>query len=146
MGTEVYTYDINQITIAMGTATIDSGYPDGDVVTVESTKDDWEVEEGADGSVGFSATNTSLAKVTIRLQQGSKHNDELSAIRLLDKATPGGLLVPFYLNDRNGRTLVTATKARIMGVPKNVTFASKVSAREWVIMCANVKRFDGGNS
>lgn len=146
MSEETYSYDVNQITCTVGTALIDSGYPDGDVVTVETNKDDWEFEEGADGTVGFSKTNSGVSKVTLRLQQGSKHNDELSAIRILDKSTPGGLMVPFYLNDRGGRSLVTSIKCRILGPPKTVTFAGKISVREWVIILTKTVRFDGGNA
>jgi len=142
---ETFTYDCNQLTCTVGTALIDSGFAPGDIFTIETTKDDWEVIEGADGSVGFSKTNSDLTKATIRLLQGSAQNDKLSAIRLLDKATPGGLLVPFFLNDRNGRSLYTSAKARIVGPPKNVTFSNEVKTREWVLYVVQTKRFDGGN-
>jgi hypothetical protein len=144
-GPETFSYDCNQLTCTVGTALIDSGFAPDDIITVEPNDDDWKVIEGADGSVGFAKTNSHLGKVTIRLLQGSAKNDLLSAIRLLDQATPGGLLVPFYLNDRGGRSLYTGTKCRIMAPPKNVTFANELKTREWLIYVVQMKRFDGGN-
>ena len=145
MGAETFTYDCNQLTCTVGTALIDSGFADGDIITVESNEDDWKPVEGADGSVGFAKTNSKLSKVTIRLLQGSKKNDLLSAIRALDLATPGGLMVPFFLNDRNGRSLYMSTKCRIAGPPKNIAFSSEVKTREWMIYLTQTLRFDGGN-
>jgi hypothetical protein len=102
---------------------------------------------GEDGKTCRTRTMKRGARVTITLAQYSATNDLFAGLLLADavrgSSGVGGL--PLFINDRSGRGLWTATHAWIAGFPEDVSLRSEVTERVWVIECAELLRFDGGN-
>lgn len=137
-------YDFDQVTVAFGPILMD-GFQDGEGVTIEQDTDGFTKKIGADGKVTRSKTLNRSARVTIKLMQTSACNDLLSAVYNLDIAAPNGAGVgPLYIRDRNGRSVFSAAEAWIAKAP-DVTFDREATAREWIIDCAVLDQFHGGN-
>ncbi len=143
MGAKIY--DADQVSLSFMGVPIDSGYADGEFVTVEQSEQDFTAKIGTDGEVTRSKTNNRHAVIKVKLMQSSSGNAALSAINNLDVATPGGAGVgPMLIRDRKGTSLYTASKCWI-AKPPDVSFDREATSREWQLECANLVRFDGGN-
>lgn len=122
-----------------------SGLADGTFVSIEQNEDSFGLTVGTDGEACRSKTNNRSGKVTFTLLQSSATNDLLSAVHLLDIATPNGDGIgPLLIKDGTGRTLVEAQKAWIVK-PPTAEFAREASSREWVVESDNLVQFHGGN-
>jgi hypothetical protein len=143
MGAKVF--DADQVSLVFMGITIDSGYADGEFVTIEQTEQDFTVVVGTDGEVTRSKTNNRHATIKVKLMQTSSGNATLSALNNLDVATPGGAGVgPMMIRDRQGTSVYTASKCWI-AKPPDVSMDRTATPREWTLECANLVRFDGGN-
>ena len=136
-------YDADQISLSFMGIPIDSGYADGEFLTIEQAEDDFVAKVGTDGEVTRSKTNNRLATIKVKLMLTSSGNSALSALNNLDRATPGGAGVgPMLVRDRQGTSLYTASKCWISR-PPDVSFDREPTAREWTLQAANLVRFDG---
>lgn len=121
------------------------GYADGEFINVEQEANDFEDVVGTDGEVTRSKTNDRRATVTVFLMQSSSANDQLSVLSNIDRNGPNGSGVgAFLLKDRSGRLLLEAAECWIQK-PPTVSLDRTPTPREWVLRCANLVRFDGGN-
>lgn len=138
-------YNADEITVVFGPVIISSGFADGTFVEIEQESDDFTDVVGAAGEVTRNKTSDRRATVTLTLMQTADANDALSVINNLDRNTDGAAGVnPLVIRDRNGRALYEAEQAWIQA-PPTATFDREATERAWVIRCANLVRFDGGN-
>lgn len=143
MGTK--TYNAADVTCSFMGIPIDSGYADGEFVTIAQTAADFEVVVGTDGEVTRTQTNNRHATITLKLMQTSDGNAALSAINNLDRASGNGAGIgPMLIRDRNGTSLYTAVHCWI-AKPPDVSFDRVATPREWTLECSDLIRFDGGN-
>ncbi len=143
MGAKIY--DADQVSLVFMGIPIDSGYADGEFLSIEQTTADFESVVGTDGEVTRSKTNDARATIKVKLMQTSSGNAAFSALNNIDKTLPGGAGVgPMLVKDRQGTSLYTASKTWI-AKPPDVSFDRAATAREWTLECANLVRFDGGN-
>lgn len=143
MGCKVY--DADQVSLVFMGVPIDSGYADGEFVSVEQSEQDFDVVVGTDGEVTRSKTGNRHAVIKLKLMQSSSGNALLSAINNLDVGAPGGSGIgPMLIKDRQGTSLYTASKCWI-AKPPDVSFDRTATPREWTLECANLVRFDGSN-
>lgn len=142
MSTAVYSAD--EVTVVFASILM-QGFAEDEAVTVEMESDDYEDVVGVDGFVAVSKTRDERGTVTIKLLQTSPTNDVLSAHRMAGLLAPNGAGVGALLvKDRQGRSLYTAEHAWIQKAP-DAAFARAAGAREWVIRCAKLINFTGGN-
>jgi hypothetical protein len=145
MGNDLKIYDADQVTVILASIPIDSGYADGEFLSIEQDTDDFTDVVGTDGEVTRSKTNDRRATITLTLMQSSGGNAVLSALNNLDVNTPGGAGVGTLLvRDKQGTSLYAASKCWI-AKPPTATFGREAGSREWKIRCADLKRLDGGN-
>lgn len=145
MGTSVFEYDADQIAIIFGNIVIDSGYAEDSLCKVEKDADDFIYTVGIDGSVTRSKTKNKVLKVTFMLMQSSPLNDQLSALNILDVASPNGAgIVAFGIKDLNGTSFVKAAHAWITK-PADMEWSRGAKVREWPIICADGTMFVGSN-
>lgn len=138
-------WDLEQLAPIILGVPITGGYGEGEAVKVEFDEADFTFKKGADGGVTRSKTYNKVAKITVTLMQTSEFNALLSAIRLSDVNGKNGAGVgPSTLKDLQGSTLYFASKSWIEGPPQ-ATFGREASHRDWVICCANMESFEGGN-
>ena len=124
---------------------IDSGYADGEFLTIEQEEQDFLTKVGTDGEVTRSKSNNRHAIIKLKLMQTSDGNTLLSALNNIDVNTPGGLGVgPMMILDQNGTTVYTA-KSCWIAKPPDVSFDRTATSREWTLEVANLIRVDGGN-
>ncbi len=141
---QFYTYDFDQVTIAIGPI-LAEGFQDGEGVTIEPGAEVFTDVVGTDGQVTRSKTLNRTGTVTVKLMQSSATNDLFSSLLLTDQNAPNGAgVIPVYIRDRNGRSLHTAHQAWISAWPQ-VTYDRGATVREWVIRCARLEHFVGGN-
>jgi len=147
MSGEVKGYNSGDVNFSFAGIPFDSGLADGEFLRFEKVNPDNEVYEGTDGSVVVSQTRSRLWKITLRLNQASDHNAQLSAIRTLGLL--GANLAgagPMLLEDKNGTTLFVSDKAWI-SKPANMSYDRTVKEREWELMCTeSLPAIIGGNA
>ena len=138
-------YDSNQVTIFLAAFPIAGGFADGEFCKIHKNADDFIMVVGTDGSVTRSNSNDDSHEVTITLMQSAAANNLLSALRNLDKITPGGAGIgPLLIRDRQGTSVYASAHAWIAG-PPDVTFNRGAEGRAWKIHTSDMLRNDGGN-
>jgi hypothetical protein len=88
--TRVTTYSADEVTLSLFGRQIDSGYADGEFVSVEKDADDFTDKAGSDGEVARAKTNDKRATWKVKLLQTSLGNNILSAQRTLDLGSQNG--------------------------------------------------------
>ena len=137
-------YDASEITVSLGGVPL-HGFADGAFCRIEEEGDAFTDQAGADGEVVRSKSNDRRATVTIILQQSSDSNDYLSALYAADRASPNGAGVgALIVRDRNGRSVYTSGQTWIRKGP-TAEFGKEAGNREWVLRCAKLLPFAGGN-
>ncbi len=137
-------YDPDQVTVSFA-GIVAKGFADGEFVAIEQPENSFDFVVGTDGEMSRSKTGRRDATVTIKLMQTSPTNDQFSAILRADLEQPGGAGVgALMIRDRLGRALYRADAAFIQKAP-DVSFDRTATAREWVFVCENLVRTDGGN-
>ncbi|MCP4481417.1 MAG: DUF3277 family protein [bacterium] len=136
------TYNGHEVSVIFG-ARLLTGLVEGDAVTIERDTDSWTDSVGLNGEVTRSGSADKRATVTIRLQQSSSDNDYCSGIVAADELAKSGVL-PILVRDSNGNSIYAAPEAWIQK-PTAATFGKEAGEREWVIRCAKVTMFSGGN-
>ncbi len=107
------------------------------------SEDGFKMTVGAGGEVARSRSRNRTGRVTITLLQSSPENDLLMQAAITDEATGQGI-GPLFLKDRLGTTVLHAENAWIAKVP-DMKRAKAVGAVEWMIDCADLEMFAGGN-
>lgn len=143
MSTKVY--DSNQVSLSFMGVPIDSGYADGEFLTLEQAEADFDSVVGTDGEVTRSKTNNHSATITLKLMQSSDGNLALSVINTLDKSVPNGAGIgAMLIRDRQGTSVYSAAHCWI-SKPPDVSFDKTAKDRSWTLMCSDLVRVDGGN-
>lgn len=142
-------YDVIEVTCNLGGIPLDElgGWGEGEeTISVERDSEAFQDKIGSDGSVVRSPTHDNRATVTLNLLQTAGANAILSTLVTGDMAAPNGAgVVPFMLRDRQGLTLVIATKAWLLGPPKKLGFGPQATNNQWKIRLADSQIFAGGN-
>jgi len=139
-------YNADEMLITVGPVIIDSGYADGEFLSVEQETEDTVDVAGTDGEVAVSRSNDRRATVTISLLQTATANDGLSVLSNLARSSRGmaGAIVPLTIADKNGRTIMTAANAWVQKAPDR-SWDRQAGSVDWEVRCAHLVRFDGGN-
>ena len=138
-------YDAGDVSMVFMGILIDSGYADGEFLTIEQEEQDFLTKVGTDGEVTRSKSNNRHAVIKLKLMQTSDGNTLLSALNNIDVNTPGGLGVgPMMILDQNGTTVYTA-KSCWIAKPPDVSLDRTATSREWTLECASLVRLDGSN-
>jgi hypothetical protein len=139
-------YDAAQVTLVFMGLLIDSGFAEGEFLTIEQSAPDYEVVVGTDGEVSRSRTNNRHAVIKVKLMQTSDGNSFLTALSNAGLLAHNGADIgPMLVRDRvSGVATWTATKCWI-AKPPDVSFDNKVTMREWELQCADLTRVDAGS-
>jgi hypothetical protein len=139
-------YDAAQVTLVFMGILIDSGFADGEFLTIEQSAPDYEVVVGTEGQVGRSRTNNRHAVIKVKLMHTSDGNTFLGA--LLNAgilARNGSDIGPMLVRDRvSGTCMYTAANCWI-AKPPDVSYDNKVTMREWELQCDSLVRVDTGS-
>lgn len=136
------TYDSKQVSIVFGGFLL-SGFAEDRMVTVQRSSETWSKKTGTDGEVTRSKSNDKSGEVTFHLMQTAAANAVLSGLAIADELTNAGV-VPLLVKDNSGASLFAAAEAWITKPPE-AEFAKEAGSREWVIHCAEIEWFEGGN-
>lgn len=137
-------YDPSEVLLSVGGADIE-GFVPGSFITVTTNTDAFATVVGTRGDVARSRSQNRTGRITVRLMQTSPSNDLLSTIHNLDLNAPNGAGV-FQVAVRDsatGRARYGAAAAWIVKAP-DANFDATDTAREWVIECERLERFDAG--
>jgi hypothetical protein len=139
-------YDAAQVTVVLMGILIDSGYSEGEFLTIAQDAPDYEKYVGTDGQVGRSRTNNNSATLKLKLMQTSDGNTFLGALRTAGLlAANGADIGPLLIRDRvSGTCTYTAANCWI-SKPPDVTYDSKITEREWELQCDDLIRVDTGS-
>ena len=139
----VYTYAADAVQIIVGGVPI-SGLADGTFVSISRDEQAYNKVTGADGTTSRAKTANRAGAITITVQQTSPSNDVLSGFMIADEAGDNGV-VTVLVKDTIGRTLHSASSAWVQKMPDQ-DFSKEIEEREWVLDCARIDSFVGGNS
>jgi hypothetical protein len=139
----VYTYASDEVQIIVGGVPM-SGLADGTFVSISRDEQAFTKVTGADGSTSRSKSANKAGTITITLKQTSPSNDVLSGFMIADEQGNAGV-VPVMVKDTGGRTLHYASAAWVQQAPDQ-DFAKELSEREWIMDCARIDMFVGGNA
>lgn len=137
------TYSSEDVQITVGGVTI-SGAADASFCTVARTSDTWSMKIGSGGEVARSKNPDRSGRITLRLLSTSDSNDYLSGLFLADDLSNSGI-VPVMIKDGNGTSLFTAPQAWVVK-PADADFDKEANEREWMLDCAELISFVGGNT
>jgi hypothetical protein len=143
MAAGVYTYASDEVQIIVGGVPM-SGLADGTFVSISRDEQAFTKVTGADGSTSRSKSANRAGSITITLKQTSPANDVLSGFMIADEQSNNGV-VPVMVKDTGGRTLHYASAAWVQQMPDQ-DFSKEISNREWVMDCARINSFVGGNT
>lgn len=138
----VYTYASDEVQVIVGGVRM-SGLADGTFVNVSRDEQAFNKVTGADGSTSRAKTANRSGAISITLKQTSPANDVLTGFMVADEASNQGV-VPVLVKDTSGRTLHYASAAWVQQMPDQ-DFGKEINDREWVMDCARIDSFVGGN-
>jgi hypothetical protein len=136
----VYTYAADAVKIIVGGVPM-SGLADGTFVSISRDEQAYNKVTGADGTTSRAKTANRAGSITLTLQQTSPSNDVLSGFMIADEASDSGVVL---VKDTSGRTLHYASSAWVQQMPSQ-EFSKEIAEREWVLDCARIDSFVGGN-
>lgn len=139
----VYNYASDEVQIVVGGVTM-TGLADGTFVSISRDEQAFTKVTGADGSTSRSKSANRAGTITITLKQTSPSNDVLTGFMLADEQNSDGI-VPVMVKDTGGRTLSYASAAWVQQAPDQ-DFGKEINEREWVLDCARIDMFVGGNA
>jgi hypothetical protein len=146
MSTVYKRYDAAQVTLSFMGILLDSGFADGEFLTIEQSVPDYEAVVGTDGQVSRSRTNNRHAVIKVKLAQTSDGNGYLSAMSNAGILTANGSDIgPMLVRDRISGVCQYTASACWIAKPPDVTFDNKVTMREWTLECADLARVDAGS-
>lgn len=133
-------YSADEVTVTLAGILIDSGFADGEFVSVEPASDDFGDKAGADGEVARWKTNDRRSTAHIKTLQTSDGNTQLSALRNRDVNAPNGAGVGvFEVRDRSsGALLVHADHEWIQKLP-TMSRGREIAEYDWTIRLANTE-------
>lgn len=139
MPQDVQTYDASENSLSISAISIDSGFADGEFVSIEPQTEDFTDKIGTDGSVARSKSNDQRATIKVKLLQTSDGNTRLTALRTLALNGPNGADVgAFALRDRTtGVLLAYAAQAWVMK-PPTLSRGREVVEYEWTLRAAKM--------
>lgn len=140
---QVYTYAADAVRIIAGGVPL-SGLADGTFVSVERDEQAFNKVTGADGSTSRAKTANRAGMITVTLQQTSPGNDTLSDYMIADEQNNDGVF-SLLIKDTSGRTLHFAGAAWVQQKPTE-DFGKEINERAWVLDCARIDSFVGGNT
>jgi hypothetical protein len=138
----VRTYDPKKCIVIIGGIPM-GGFADGTFVMVERSNDAFTKVSGADGGVSRAKSNDISGTLTLTLAQTSPSNDILSGFAQLDEQSNNGV-VPLAITDLGGRTTCVSGFGWVKKFP-SIENGKEISNREWVLDCADLNIFIGGN-
>ena len=139
----VKTYSPKDVSVIVA-GTVITGYAEDTFLSIERASDAFEKVVGADGEVARSASADRSGMITITLLQTSSSNDILSALQTADEISLAGKF-PVMVKDTFGTSLYLAGTAWIQKV-SDAEYGNTIGEREWVIDCADLTAFVGGNN
>jgi hypothetical protein len=139
-------YDAAQVTLVFMGILIDSGFADGEFLTIEQSAPDYEVVVGTDGQVSRSRTNNRHATIKVKLAHTSDGNTLFGALSNFGiLAANGADIGPMLVRDRvSGVCMYTAANCWI-AKPPDVSYDNKVTMRDWELQCDELVRVDAGS-
>jgi len=137
------TYDPKQVSIVVGGRVLTGIGPDT-FISVERENDSFTKQVGASGEVGRANNNDRSGTITLTLMQVSPDNDYLSALVAADELNLSGV-TNVLVRDANGTTLHESAESWIRK-PATSEMARELGTVEWVIDCAELFMFTGGNN
>lgn len=120
-----------------------TGFADGTFVSATRNEDTFTLTVGSDGESARSHSPNKSGRVTFTLLQTSASNDVLQDAHDLDERTDLGT-GPILIKDLSGRTLIEADEAWVTK-PADAERSKEIGSVEWVIECAELRQFNGGN-
>lgn len=138
------TLDISQIKVICAGRLI-TGFATGTYLNVSYDVDAFQKLVGIDGEGAFVKTANRAATITLTLIQTAQGNSVLSALHLLDLATPGGLMFPFQITELGGQTIFSAARARAIRLPDS-GYSDTGETRAWAIGTTHLLGAVGGRA
>lgn len=142
MAAGFYTFDPSQVAASLGEILL-SGWAEDTMIEAERPEQMYVSVAGVDGQVTRVKTSDKRGTVAFNLMQSSDTNDLLSALMISDEQSNAGVR-PLLIKDVSGRTVLSATSAWIQKAP-NVGLSKTAQSRIWVVECAKLEVFVGGN-
>jgi hypothetical protein len=139
-------YDAAQVTVCLMGILVDSGFAEGEFLTIKQNAPDYEIVVGTDGQVTRSRTNNRSAEIELKLMQTSDGNTLLSAMSNTGLLTANGSDIGILLvRDRiSGLCMYTAQNCWI-AKPPDVTMDIKATSRVWTLNVDSLLRVDAGS-
>jgi hypothetical protein len=132
-------YNADEVMVAVNGIPLDSGYDDGEFLTIEFDTDKVSKKVGTNGEVVFSKTRDRSGTITIKLLQTSTGNAILTALSQLYEEGKGQTgIVNFAMEDLNNGETFAAAQAVVAQDPA-VSMDREATGREWKLFFAEGK-------
>lgn len=108
-----------------------SGFADGTFISIEALTDGVSSQSGADGEIARAVSTDVRHRVTVTLQQTSDTNKVYSGYLAADRASGGGVLLPYLMEDLSGGATFAGAQCWIVKEPTRA-YSKGIETREWV--------------
>lgn len=144
-------YDLDQVLANFFGNTISDGpgltgaATDG-FIKIKQDGPSFKFKKGGAGRLVRSKTYEPLTYVEVHLLQTSKKNGTFSTVWNADLVASNGAGVgTCVVKDLQGTSFFKSERCCVAGPPDDIEFGPEAGNRVWIIACALVDRFDGGN-
>lgn len=139
------TVDPKSLHFQFGPHKLKQGRAKGDSLQVQYLSDAYVPNAGIDEEAFWAANDDLSANIVLTLLQTASFNDILSRLHIADRSTPGGLLLPLILSEKNGTTKYAAARARVIKFADGV-WSDGGAVRQWTFSTLRLVGFVGGVS
>lgn len=140
MTTKLSVYSADQVKIVICGLVFESGFADGEFLTIEMASDDYSDKVGPDGDVERARTNDARADIKLKLLQTSQGNTYLVALREADMASPnGGGIGSFLVTDLCAGAIIAKAEKVWIKKPPSTGRGKEGVETEWALRASHMK-------
>jgi len=145
MSSKLKVYSAREVSLIVGGLEIDSGFAEGEFISIEPQAEDFTDKAGPDGEVARSAVGDFRATIKIKLLHTSEGNNILTALRDLDLVSNGSGIGAFMLRDRSAGAIIAQADKVWVQKPPTVSRGREIAETEWTLRAAAMKLNVVGN-
>ena len=139
------TYDPSQVNLYISGILV-TGYAEDTFIEIKRNEPLYKAKYGVRGDCTRTRNPNKSGTITFHLLQSSTANEKLSALVAADEIAGAGTIVfPVMVKDSSGTSITSSPESWLVGYPDEV-YAKETKDRTWIIECANLLKFVGGNS
>lgn len=130
-------YSADQVTVTIANQLIESGFSDGEFLTIEQDSDAFTKRIGADGEGAYARSNDRSGTAHLKLLQTSKGNKVMQDFfnaGTKKGSSPNAALSNFEVRDRSSGELLVSAETCVISKQTPVSRGKEIGETDWTII------------